>query len=459
MNKKQRNIKYVFEPESIAVVGASREPGKIGNVILRNLLEGGYQGKVYPINPKSEDIVGLKSYPSVTAVKGQVDCAVVCVKKEFTLQVVEECAKKGVKAIIMITSGFSETGHDDDEKAIMDICEKSNMVLIGPNCMGVISTEDKVDSVFLPVYKMGRPKIGGISFVSQSGAIGGCILDLASYYGIGMNKFVSYGNGKLYGAEELMEFLSRDKTTKTIACYFEGVQDGAKFLKVLEGVCNKKPTVILKGGKNEKTSKAVASHTSSLMGSYSSFRAAFRKANAIEAENIEQLFDISKMFMQPKPKGRKVGIITNGGGLGILLVDEVINNGFELAELSKQNKDELAQVLPNTIHIDNPLDVLGDANTARFEAAMGSFLRDESVDIIVVSILLQTIGLDSTIINVLMRCNFFSKKPIVVVAVGGEYTNSIIRVLESNGIPCYPSPEQAVSSLGKMAEYYEHKPL
>ncbi len=451
-----KNLRYVFQPRSIAIIGASREPQKIGNVILKNLVEGGYNGSIYPVNPNTDEINGIKCYKRVVDIPSSVDCAVICVKKDLVLQVVQECAEKKVKAIIMITSGFSETGNVETEQLILNICRKNNMVLIGPNCMGVIYTKKRVDSVFLPVYKMGRPKIGNISFISQSGAIGGCILDLASYDGIGMNKFVSYGNGKLYGIEELLEYLGNDPESEVIACYFEGIRDGKLFIETLSKTARKKPVILLKGGRNTRTAKAIASHTSSLMGTYSSFKAVFRQANAIEVLNVEELFDVTKIFSQPKPKGRKIGVITNGGGLGIMLVDSLVERGFDIPELDQSISEELRKILPNEVNIDNPLDVLGDANTSRFEIAINAMIRDSNIDVIIVCLLLQTIGLDSTIINVLVRARYFAKKPILVCTMGGEYTTSISRVLEANGIPCYPSPPRAVNALKKMIDYYEN---
>ncbi|MCX8166385.1 MAG: CoA-binding protein [Candidatus Micrarchaeota archaeon] len=451
-----KNIRYVFYPQSIAIIGASREPNKIGNVIVKNLVEGGYRGKIYPVNPNTEEILGLKCYKSISEIQNSVDCAVICIKKEFVLDVVQQCANKKVKSIIMITSGFSETGNEEMEKKILSICKQNEIALIGPNCMGVIYTKNRVDSVFLPVYKMGRPKIGGISFISQSGAIGGCILDLAAYYGIGMNKFVSYGNGKLIGVEELLEYFESDNETKTLACYFEGIRDGKRFINALDKCTLRKPVVVLKGGKTSKSAKAIASHTSSLMGNHSSFRAVFKKTNTIEVESIDELFDVVKVFMQPKIKGKRIGVITNGGGLGILVVDKLVENDFELSEIPQQKREELRKIFPSELNIENPLDLLGDANTARFEVALNTMMNEESVDAIIVCLLLQTISLDATIINVLVRTNYFSKKPILIVAVGGEYTNSIVRVLESNNLPCYPSPERAVNALRKMYDYYEN---
>ena len=275
---KVRNLAKVFNPTSIAVIGASREPNKIGHVIVKNFVDGGFSGRIYPINPNAESILGLRSYKSVLDIKGGVDSAVIAVPAAAVPSVLEECGKKGIGGVVLITGGFSEVGKREEEERIAAIANKYGIALIGPNCMGVLTPSSRVDSVFLPIYKLGRPRVGNISFISQSGAVGGCIVDLAARAGIGMSKFVSYGNAAAVDECDLLEYLAADKETDIIVVYLEGVRDGRRFLEVTRKITKQKPIVVLKAGKSEAGAEAARSHTGSLAGSAEAYQAAFRQA-------------------------------------------------------------------------------------------------------------------------------------------------------------------------------------
>ncbi|MCX8196793.1 MAG: CoA-binding protein [Candidatus Micrarchaeota archaeon] len=456
VSAKVKRLDAVFNPSSIAVIGASREPNKIGHVILKNFVDGGFAGKIYPINPNAEEIIGLKTYRSVLDVKENIDSAVIAVPAAAVPQVLEECGKKGIKGVVLITGGFSEVGNVEGEAQIVQVANKYGIALIGPNCMGVITPASRVDSVFLPIYKLGRPRVGGISFISQSGAVGGCIVDLAARAGIGMSKFVSYGNAAVIDECDLLEYLASDKQTEIIVAYLEGVKDGRKFLRTAKKITCKKPIVVLKAGKSRAGAEAAQSHTGSLAGSAEAYKAAFKQAGIIEADTLEQLFDFAKIFDQVLPCGNRVGIITNGGGMGVLATDSLEEEGLALAEFSEDTKKLLRNSLPPYANVRNPLDLVGDADSHRYEIALNALLKDENVDIILLIILFQTVGIDSSVVNIAIRASDQKKKPIIAVCTGGEYTEMHKRILESYGVPTYSSPSSAMKAIARFLSYANH---
>ncbi|MEM4633829.1 MAG: CoA-binding protein [Candidatus Anstonellaceae archaeon] len=456
ISRKIKNLDSVFNPSSIAVIGASREPNKIGHVIVKNFIDGGFAGRVFPVNPNAEEILGLPAYKSVLEIKEKVDSAVIAVPAAAVAGVLEECGKKGIKGVVLITGGFSEVGKQEEEEKISQIANKYEIALIGPNCMGVITPATRVDSVFLPIYKLGRPRVGGISFISQSGAVGGCIVDLAARAGIGMSKFVSYGNAAVINECDLLEYLAQDKETEIIVAYLEGVKDGKRFLKTAKKITKKKPVVVIKAGKSQAGAEAAKSHTGSLAGSAEAYRAAFKQASLIEANTLEQLFDFAKIFDQVLPCGNRIGIITNGGGMGVLATDSLEEEGLQLATLSEETKKALETSLPSYANIRNPLDIIGDADSHRYEVAINAMMKDENVDIILLIILFQTVGIDSSVVNIAIRASDQRKKPIIAVCTGGEYTEMHKRILESYGVPSYSSPSSAMKAISKFLQYARH---
>ena len=456
-NWKTLNLDAVFHPSSIAVIGASREPNKIGHVIVKNFIDGGFGGKVYPINPTADSILGLKAYKSVQDIREKVDTAVIAVPAAAVAGVLLECGKKGIPSAVLITGGFSEVGNTEGEREIAKIAEKYHIALIGPNCMGVLTPATRVDSVFLPIYKLGRPRVGNIAFISQSGAVGGCIVDLAARAGIGMSKFVSYGNAAVINECDLLEYLANDPETKIIVVYLEGVKDGRRFLEVARKITPKKPIVVIKAGKSAAGAEAAKSHTGALAGAAEAYTAAFRQARIIEAATLDQLFEFAKIFDTPLPKGKKVGIITNGGGMGVLATDSLEYEKLKLAKLSDETNASLRQALPAYANVRNPLDIVGDADSHRYEVAINAMMKDDNVDVILLIILFQTAAIDSGVVNIAIRASDLKKKPIIAVCTGGEYTEMHQRILESYGVPTYDSPSSAMRSIARIVEYAQHK--
>jgi len=452
-----RNLDAVFEPKSVAVIGASHEPNKIGHVILRNFLEGGYGGEVYAVNPNTPDVLGVKTIKRASDAAGKVDCALVAVPAQFVESALKDSISAGARAAVVITGGFGEVGNKAGEEKIKRLALDNDLALIGPNCMGVLNPAARVDSVFLPIYKMGRPHAGGISFISQSGAVGGCIVDLAARAGVGMSKFVSYGNATVINEGHLLRYLAQDSSTQAVVSYMEGVKDGPLFMSSAKVLTREKPLVILKAGKSKHGAAAAASHTGSLAGAAEVYSAAFQQAGALEANSLEELFDFAKIFTLPSSAGSRIGILTNGGGNGVLAADAVEAEGLQLAEFSARSMAALRSMLPSYATPRNPMDLIGDADSARYERALQIMLDDSNIDVLVVIVLFQTAALDSSVINVLVKAAQSKKKPIVVVSTGGEYTELHRRILDGYGIPTYPSPSSAMRAVAKFLQYAKYR--
>lgn len=455
--KSTDNIKYLFSHNSVAVIGATPTPNKVANVIIRNFIDGKYPGNVYPVNPKYDEVLGLKCYKNVLGIKEKIECAIIATPAETVPGIVEQCGKKKINAVMVISGGFGEVGNVKLEAQLKKTAEKYGIALTGPNCLGVFDPYAKLDSIFLPMYKLERPPPGEIAFVTQSGAVGSTIIDMAAHYGVGISKFISYGNGTVLNESDYLEFLEKDKQTKTIILYVEGTKDGRQLFEVMKKVNKKKPIIALKAGKYGKAMAAAKSHTGNLAGSYSAYKAAFRQAKIVEAETLEELFDFVRIFNQPLPKGNRVGIVTNGGGMGVLTADALESNGVSIADFGSNTKKALKKILPPYGNINNPLDLIADADAEGYAQTLELFISDINVDILCVVLLTQTPPIDERIIGVITRAKASTKKPIVVITVGGSYTDKYRRILEGYGVPTYGYPDSAVKALRKLVEYAEFR--
>lgn len=453
MREQVKNLKYVFKPKSIAVIGASGTPTKVGAVVLKNLIEGNFDGHVYPINPKYETLAGIKCYPSVLAVRKGIDCAIIATPADAVPQILDTCGKKGIRGVVVLSGGFSEVGNVELENKLKEVADKYQIAVIGPNCLGILNPYERVDSIFLPMYKLKRPRPGGISFVTQSGATGTCVVDLAAQFGVGISKFISYGNGTVINEIDLLEFLEKDRKTDEILLYLEGTKDGKRLLKTMKRVNRKKPIVVLKAGKGEKAAKAAFSHTGNLAGNYLSYDAAFRQSKVVVADSLDELFEFVKIFNQALPKGKRIGVVTNGGGLGVLTTDVIEDKKLELAEFSDETKKTLRKILPPYANADNPLDIIADAGSELYKKSLDVIKAAQEVDIIVVIVLFQAPAIDERILNILVNLSDEKKKPIVVIAVGGEYTEGHRKILEGYGVPTYSSPSDAIKAVKKLVDY------
>lgn len=448
------NLDTFFNAGKIAVIGASREDGKVGNVIFRNFLEG-FDKDVYPVNPNADEVLGYKCYKSVGDIPGKLELAVICIPAKFVPQAVADCGRKGIRHVIIISAGFKESGDLRLEKELLDVLKKYGILCIGPNCLGVYCAKGNMDTLFLPKDRLKRPKAGCISFVSQSGASGSASLDLAAAEGYGFAKFISYGNAINVDESDLIEYLGNDPDTKVICLYVEGVVDGKKFMDVCRRVSAKKPIIALKGGVTDAGKKAALSHTGSLAGSADFYFGAFRQAGIITARTIRDVFDFLKIFekVQFKPKGRRIQVITNGGGFGILCSDEIAGLGLEMAEMSPALKRSLKKKLPPIAVVENPIDLLGDADNERYRLALEACVKDTNIDVVLVVILPQTPLIEEvSIVSVIS--GFKGRKPIVAITAGSEFSDKLKKDIENAGLPCFTFPSDAVNAIKAYLEYH-----
>ncbi|HLD49324.1 MAG TPA: CoA-binding protein [archaeon] len=438
-----------FNPGSVVIIGASHTKGKIGYEIANNFINGEYKGKVFFVNTNAEEILGKKCYSSLKDIDEKIDLAVISTPAKTVPGIISECIEKDVKAVIIISAGFSETGEDGkilSEK--IKKLSKNRIRIIGPNCLGIFDPISGVDTIFLPREKQGRPNTGSIAFITQSGAVGASVLDWLSEENIGISRFISYGNALDIGESDLIEYLDGDDRTAVIAMYMEGVKDGRKFFEAAKKC--KKPIITLKAGKTAEGSKAASSHTAVLAGETKIYSGVFRQSGIIEAQTWEELFDVAKAFaMQPRTSGRKLAIITDGGGFGVLAADEAGRNNLLLPEPTDEIKQSLE--LPAYACLHNPIDLTGDATAERYEKVINACLSG-CYDGVVVCLLFQVPTLDERIVDVIADAKKYGKT-ILCCAVGGLYTKQMSKKLEEKGVPVFETPERAVKVFADMARW------
>ncbi|MGB9728917.1 MAG: acetate--CoA ligase family protein [Thermoprotei archaeon] len=456
-----KTLKDFFEPKTVAIIGASHKPNSVGNVLVRNFLYGRFMGRVYLVNPNYKEILGKPCYPTVKEIPEKIDLAIVAVRAEIVPQIIEQCGEAGIKNVLVLSSGFRETGPDGAklEQYMLSIAKKWDIRIIGPNCLGIYNAENGLDALFLPDTRLRRAKAGGVAFISQSGALLAAIMDLAAAIDIGFSKAVSYGNRADVDEATLIEYLLYDEKTKIIAAYIEGLEPGKgkQFLESIRRVIYHKPVIIVKGGKSISGSRAAASHTGSLAGEYNLFRSALRQVGAIEATNFEDMFDFIKaLTMQPLLSGNKLLVLTNGGGLGVMMTDAAEEYGFNVPELSKETQSKLKSILRPFAAIKNPVDVTANGTAEMYREVLEIVFNSNEVDAAIIGILPQTPDLGIEIVDNLIVAKSLGK-PMVVVTVGGELTTQISKMLETGGIPVYPSPERGVRALKVLRDYYEIK--
>ncbi|MCD6434288.1 MAG: CoA-binding protein [Candidatus Diapherotrites archaeon] len=443
-------MERLFNPESIAVIGASNEKGSIGYTIFKNLLNS-FKGELFAVNPNHPEIQGKKSYRSIKEINREIDLAIIAVPAKIVPKVLEECIEAKTKYVIIISAGFSEVGNMKLAKELEEIAKKSKkMRILGPNCFGILNIKHNLNATFIDSSRTKIPEAGGISLVSQSGALGISLLDLIAKNRGGIAKFASYGNAMDISEVELIDFLAKDRDTSVIAIYIEGTKNGKEFLRALKEASAKKPLIVLKGGKFEETSKATLSHTGSLAGKAEIYRAAFKQAKAIEAENIVELVNFSRIIeKQPLPKGNRVLVITNGGGCGVIAADHAIKEGLKLAELSNSTKKKLSEILPEIATVANPLDLTGGANTEHYRAAIEAGLKDDNVSSIVVIALFALPSLNYELVDAFPKK---PKKPILFIALDSA-SIKLIDKLETKGISCFTNIYEGLKSLAMLTEF------
>ncbi len=446
----------LFSPKSIAIIGASRSPSKLGYSILYNLIESKYGGAIYPINPGADEILGYKAYPSLGDVPERVDLAVIVVPAKRVMEALNDCANSGVGAVIIISAGFRETGGEGLrlERQMAEIAEKHNMPIVGPNCVGVLDTIVPYNCTFATET---MPKRGKMAFMSQSGALCVGILDVCIAQNIGFSRFVSLGNKAHLNELDFLQAWSNDDDSNVILAYLEGIVDGGRFISEARQITKKKPVIAIKSGTTSGGSRAVSSHTGTLAGSERAYEAAFKQAGIIRATSISELLDIGLGFArQPLPRGDRIAIITNAGGLGIMATDALEHKGLKLAALSPDTQERLRAALPEAASVLNPIDVLGDARSDRYKLALEAALADENVDLVLVILTPQVMTDVDNIANFMADAAESqpadSRKPVVACFVGEASLKEAYRIFSERSIPGYPTPERAAVVIKSMVQ-------
>ena len=447
------SLEKFFQPKSVAVVGASRGKGKVGYEIVANMVAAGYEGKLYPVNPKADEICGVKCHGSLKAIGETPDLVVIVVPAKVVPAVMQECADLRVEAVVVITAGFKETGSQGKEleQTITQIARRNGIRMVGPNCLGLMSPKSKLNASFAAV----SPLPGNVGYLSQSGALVTAILDVARAGNLGFSKMISIGNKADLDELDLIKAMGDDDDTKVIAGYLENIAHGDEFVREAEAISRHKPILLMKSGGTGAGAAAASSHTGSLAGSEVAYECVFERAGIIRCESIEAQFDYMQAFVsQPLPQGPNVVVVTNAGGPGIMAADAIEHAGLTFAKLADETIEKLAGVMPSAANIHNPIDVLGDAQADRYEFAIGAAAADPSVHAIIVLLtpqaMTQARPTAEAIVRTAGKC---AHKPVLACFMGQAQVAEGVAVLRAAQIPQYNSPERAVDALVKMVKY------
>lgn len=461
------SLDAIFSPESVALIGASNTPGKVGHDIFANILRGGFQGTLYPVNPKAKSILSVRTFPTITAISDKVDQSIIILPPKLCVRAVEESIAKGVKGIVIVSAGFREVGGEglEIENRIVSLCKEAKVRLVGPNCLGVINP---VPDVSLNAsFSRRMPACGNISFISQSGALCTAVLDFAADRDFGFSKFISIGNKADVDELDLLLYLHNDLNTAVIILYLEELRKGQEFIEAVKNITSghrPTPVIVIKSGRTSAGAKAAASHTGALAGTEAVYGAIFKQAGIIRADSIAELFDFANAFAYKHesalgkskrkiPSGKRVAIVTNAGGPGILATDMTVSSDLELAKFKQETIDELASHLPTTANIHNPVDIIGDAPSDRYESALSAVIKDEGVDGVLVILTPQSmtnaLGTAEAVVRVARR----SPKPILCCFMGVIDVSAGVKYLQEHGYPVYKFPEDAAKSLGALYKY------
>lgn len=452
------SLRHILAPRSVAIVGASRQPGSIGQLIFQSIMQNGFTGVVYPVNPKADAIMSVKAYPSILDVPGDVDLAIIVVPTPIVAKVADECGRKGVRALIVISDGFKERGLEGAarEEELRDITLGHGMRLVGPNCMGVINTDPlvKLNATFSGVY----PPHGNIAFLSQSGAMGVVILEYAKGLNLGISSFVSVGNRADVSSNDLLVYWEQDPATKVILLYLESFGNPRKFSRIAKRVSAQKPIVVVKSGTTLVGSRAALSHTGALATPAVVSDALFRQAGIIHVDSIEKLFDVAALLSnQPLPEGKRLAIVTNGGGPGIIAADASEQHGLALPEFSPETVAKLRTIIKRDIRLNNPLDLTGSVTAEEFEGALKVMANDQGIDAVLTLFIPAAVVDPRTVEDAIRRViPIFQryKKPLLACFMGQKGFKAKLGAA-SKFVPCYPFPENAISALAKAVEYRE----
>jgi acetyltransferase len=461
------NLDTIFSPQSVAVVGASTTPGKVGHDIFANILKGGYKGILYPVNPNAKSVLSVRAYPNILDIPDDVDLAIIILPPRVALKAIKEAIKKGVKGIVIVSAGFREVGGEglEIENQIVAICKKAGVRVVGPNCLGVINP---LSSVSLNAsFSRRMPKSGNISFISQSGALCTAVLDFAADRDFGFSKFISIGNKADVDELDLMRYMHDDKDTEVIMIYLEELKKGLEFVESVKEITSgdrPTPILVIKSGRTTAGARAAASHTGALAGSEAVYDAIFKQAGIIRVDSIDELFDYAiafayknksetGKFTRKVPGGNRVAIVTNAGGPGIVATDMTVSSGLKLAKFHEETIEALESHLPLTANLYNPVDIIGDAAQDRYENALSSVIKDENVDGALVILTPQSMTNALGTAEAIVRIDRRTHKPILCCFMGIFDVSSGVKYLQEHGIPVFKFPENTAKAFGALYRY------
>lgn len=460
MASRKKDLKALIEPKVIAVVGASRRTEAVGYAIMKNLMDGGFKGKIFPVNPKANEVLGVKCVPSAADLPENVDLAIFIIPSAAVPAELEACAKKGARAAIVISAGFREVGGEGVrlEKEIKRIADQYGIAMLGPNCLGLINNDPKVS--INASFSGHIPKNGNIAFVSQSGALATALMDYACGENIGMSKIISLGNKVDVTELEVLQYLKDDPNTEVIIMYLEDIIKGHEFIEVAREITGDltktKPVLVIKSGRTAQGAKAASSHTGSLMGSDEVYDAVFAQSGVMRMDSAQEMFNLAIVFAnQPLMKGSRVAIVTNAGGPGIMATDACVKAGLQMAEMSPATVAKLKEKLPATSNFSNPIDVIGDAQHDRYEHALRCVIADPNVDGVMVLLTPQAMTEAEATARVIVDVDKGSDKTIVTCFMGHSDVEAGVKVLKEHMVPHCSFPEDSARTLAAMDKYQQ----
>jgi acyl-CoA synthetase (NDP forming) len=449
-------LEKFFNPESVAVIGATENPKKITSMIMKNLIEMGFEGRLVPVNPHHDEVFGHKCYPSLLEIKEKIDLTVISIPARFVPEVLRQQAACGIKNAIVVSGGFAESGYEGGvlELEVGKICREEGIRLMGPNCIGVLDNYSNFSSSFLPWTKVKRPAKGNLSILSQSGSFATCVLDMLSQEGMGVSKVINYGNRADVGESEMIEYLTDDESTHVIGIYMESVDDGRRFIDASSSCSRSKPIVALKVGRRDSGIEAVKSHTGTIAGKYEIYKAAFKKSGIVEVNGFTEFLDACKVLSMQKPaKGKKVLVLTNGGGFGVAVSDMCSDAGLDVASTPESIREVLSEKFPEYFILNNPIDLTGSSGDEDYGIAMKSALVDNNFfDAAIVFSLMPPETMTEGVVDIISQMARDSGKPVVICVASGVYTEEIKTRFEEKGLPVFPTPERCVKAMSVLVE-------
>ena len=449
-------MKFLFEPQSVAIIGASHSKGKIGHTMVHNIISGGYQGEVYPVNPRGGEILGKKVFASIGDIPGTIDLATITVPAKYVLSAVEECAAQGVKFIQIITSGFSEVGNSEEEQRIVNTARQGGMRILGPNIFGLFAASSSLNATF----SASTVKSGHVAILTQSGALGIAMIGKTAVDNMGLSAIVSTGNKCDIDESDLLNYLVPHQDTKVILMYIEGVKNGSRLIETLKWASRKKPIIVIKSGRSKRGALAAASHTGSLAGSDEIFEAIMRQCGVLRAETIEEAFNWCKFLAySPLPNGDKTVIVTNGGGVGVLATDASEKFDIQLYDNQEVLRDVFAAATPSYGSTKNPIDITGGATSDNYIAALTAPAKSQHIDS-TIALYCETSTFDSDNLESMIKDTYqqhiSAGKPISYAIVGGEEVESAMVNLKRANIPVFADVYDSVSVLGVAYRYQRY---